>query len=195
MAHRVCPWWIGYFLLSPLRRLAQDPERILAPYVSDGMTVLDVGCGMGYFSLPLARKVGPQGRVVCLDVQPRMLAALARRADRAGLAGRIEARLCHADGLGVEDLRGQVGFALLFAVAHEVPDATSLFRQVRVALRPGARVLIAEPRGHVPAVEFARSLDLAVAAGLSLVDQPDIARAHSAVLVSTPTGNDSRSQQ
>ena len=134
MAHRVCPGWMGYFLLSPMRRLAQDPERILAPYVSDGMTVLDVGCGMGYFSLPLARMVGPHGRVVCLDVQPRMLAALARRARTARLAGRIEPRLCHADSLVIEDLCGQVSFALLFAVVHEVPDATNLFREVRAPI-------------------------------------------------------------
>jgi hypothetical protein len=81
-----------------------------------------------------------------------------------------------------------VSFALLFAVVHEVPDPTGLFEQVLAALHPGARVLIAEPSAHVPAVEFAQTLDLAVEAGLSIVDQPDIARTRSALLASTPIG-------
>ena len=80
MAHRVCPWWLGYFLLSPFRRLGQNPENILAPFVQDGMTVLEPGPGMGFFTLELSRKVGASGRVVAVDIQPRMLDRLKRRA-------------------------------------------------------------------------------------------------------------------
>ena len=43
MAHRVCPWWLGYLLGAPLRRLMQDPRKVLAPYVREGMTVLEPG--------------------------------------------------------------------------------------------------------------------------------------------------------
>jgi hypothetical protein len=49
----VCPWWIGYFLLIPWRQFIHDPKRILSPYVREGMTVLEVGPGMGYFTLTL----------------------------------------------------------------------------------------------------------------------------------------------
>ena len=73
MAHRVCPWWLGYLLASPLRRLMQDPVKVVAPYVREGMTVLEPGPGMGFFTLELARLVGPSGRVVAVDIQPRML--------------------------------------------------------------------------------------------------------------------------
>ncbi len=69
MSNRVCPWWLGYLLVSPLRRLFQDPTEIVRPYAGEGMTVLDVGCGMGFFSLPMARLVGDRGRVVCVDLQ------------------------------------------------------------------------------------------------------------------------------
>jgi predicted methyltransferase len=61
--HRVCPWWLGYLLASPLRRLRHDPSPILAPYLREGMTVLEPGPGMGFFTLELARRVGPSGRV------------------------------------------------------------------------------------------------------------------------------------
>ena len=60
----VCPWWAGYILASPLRRLIQDPRSLLAPYVHPGMTVLEPGPGMGFFTLELARLVGPAGRVI-----------------------------------------------------------------------------------------------------------------------------------
>lgn len=86
MAQHVCPWWIGYFLASPIRRISFDPRKILAPFVSEGMTVLEPGPGMGFFTLELARAVGPKGRVVAVDVQAKMLAALERRARRAGLS-------------------------------------------------------------------------------------------------------------
>jgi len=54
MAHRVCPWWLGYLLASPLRRLLQDPAAIVGPYVREGMTVLEPGPGMGFFTLAMA---------------------------------------------------------------------------------------------------------------------------------------------
>src|SRR5512146_2182493 len=112
MKHMVCPWWLGYLLATPLRRLVQDPATILAPLVREGMTVLEPGPGMGFFTLEAARRVGPRGRVVAVDLQPRMLAGLRRRAVRAGLDTRIETREARADSLGVQDLAGKVDVCL-----------------------------------------------------------------------------------
>ena len=86
---RVCPWWMGYFLASSLRRLVQNPEKILKPYVKEGMTVIDVGSAMGFFTLPLAHLVGDRGRVIAIDLQEKMIRSLQRRAQKAGLAGRL----------------------------------------------------------------------------------------------------------
>jgi hypothetical protein len=66
--HSVCPWWVGYLLASPLRKLWQEPARILTPFVRPGMTALGPGPGMGFFTLELARLAGPAGRVVAIDV-------------------------------------------------------------------------------------------------------------------------------
>lgn len=182
MPHHVMPWWLGYFLLSPLRRLRQDPRTILAPYVKEGMTVLEPGPGMGFFTLELARLVGAGGRVVAVDVQPRMLAALRRRAARSGLAGRIETRQATGADLGVGDLAGKAGFVLAFALVHEVPDADAFFGQVAASLAPGGQVLLAEPRGHVSEAEFQDTLSIAKAKGLDLVGTPAIRRGRAAVL-------------
>jgi ubiquinone/menaquinone biosynthesis C-methylase UbiE len=167
MASHVCPWWFGYALISPLRRLLQDPRRVLAPHVRAGMVVLEPGAGMGHFTLDAARMVGPSGRIVAVDVQARMVAALMRRARRAGLADRIEGRVCAPDSLGVADLDGAVDLALVIHVAHEVPDRRTLFAELLRAMRPGGAMVVAEPRGHVGEAEFAATLDAAREAGFA----------------------------
>jgi len=182
MPHTVCPWWLGYFLAHPLRRWWQHPEEILRPFVAEGMTVLEPGCGMGFFTVDLARLVGPRGKVVATDIQPRMLAGLARRARRAGLADRIDARLVQADGLGVEDLEERVDFALAFAVVHELPDNHRFFPEMHRALRPGGKLLVAEPRGHVTEDAFAEMLASAQGAGLLAAGGPVVRSSRTAVL-------------
>lgn len=61
MKQRVCPVWMGYLLVSPLRKLFMGPEKILGPFVRPGMKVLDIGCAMGFFSIPAAKMLGPRG--------------------------------------------------------------------------------------------------------------------------------------
>lgn len=182
MAHRVCPWWIGYLLLSPLRRWGQNPKTVLGPHVAPGMTVLDVGCAMGFFTLDLARLVGPDGRVIAVDLQARMLRALAKRASRHGLTDRIEFRICSDDDLGIDDLSGSVGFALAFAVAHEVPNQVGFLEQIRRTLSPGRHLLLSEPAGHVSQLEFGQTVSAAERVGFEVVDRPSIRRSRSVLL-------------
>jgi ubiquinone/menaquinone biosynthesis C-methylase UbiE len=178
----VCPVWVGYLLANPIRALFQNPERILAPHVKPGMHVLDVGSAMGFFSLPLARLVGPSGRVVCVDLQQQMLDSLVRRAHRAQVLDRIEARRCSTESLGITDLHDQIHFALLFAVVHEVDDPARLFPEIHNVLRQGGRVLIAEPKGHVPGHAFDESLSVAERGGLRKIDALRIPWSHGALL-------------
>jgi ubiquinone/menaquinone biosynthesis C-methylase UbiE len=182
MAEHVCPWWLGYLLACPLRRLLDSPEEVLAPHVKSGVTALDVGCGMGFFSLPIAKFVGPSGRVICIDLQERMIRSLRKRVSRAGLSDRIETRVCSASSLGTEDLEGKVDFVLTFAVLHEVPDAAGLLAQIRDALAPGGRLLIAEPRGHVSREALEETVAAAEKVGLSVIDRPAIKRSRAALL-------------
>lgn len=183
MSHRVCPWWLGPLLASRLRRLLQDPAAIVGEHVGEGMTVLEPGPGMGFFTLELARRVGPSGRVVAVDVQQRMLDGLARRARKAGLEKRIEARLTSGEGLAVDDLAGTVDLVLAFAVVHELPDQARFFADAARALRPGGRMLLAEPTGHVSEAAFAATLNAARAAGLREERRPGIRRSRTSLLV------------
>src|SRR5512135_861184 len=94
-----CPAWLSFTLTNVFRRMAQDPVRILRPFLRDGDTALDIGSGPGFFTVPMARMVGEHGLVVAVDVQQEMLDRTRRRAERAGVAGRIKLHLAAADSL------------------------------------------------------------------------------------------------
>ena len=186
MSHRVCPWWLGYFLASPLRRLLQDSEEIVKPYVGEGMSVLDVGCGMGFFSLPMAKLAGEKGRVVCIDLQEKMIKGLLGRAKKAGLTDRIDARVCNQSTLRVSDLAGKIDFALAFALVHEVPDKERLFGEIYTAMKRTGKLLLAEPKGHVSKSEFERTVSLAQGQRFEVVDNLEIRRSHAVLLRTLP---------
>ncbi len=182
MSHRVCPWWLGYLLASPLRRLLQDPEAIMRPYVSEGMSVLDVGCGMGFFSLPLAKLVGETGKVVCVDLQEKMIKGLLRRADKSGLSMRIDARISAQNSLNLSDISGKIDFALLFALVHEVPDKERLFSEVYATMKRSGKLLLAEPAGHVSKKEFEKTASIAKSAGFEVLQPLEIRRSRAVLL-------------
>ncbi len=133
----VCPAWAGPLLCCPLRRLFERPETLLGDHVRPGMTVLEPGCGMGYFTLPIARMAGPTGRVVAVDLQPKMIEGLTRRARRAGLLERIEAFACTDGSLGLASRPGVVDLAVVIHVLHEVRDRQRFLEQLFDALRAG----------------------------------------------------------
>jgi tRNA A58 N-methylase Trm61 len=183
MSRTICPWWLGNILAHPLRRRIHDPAGILAPFVSEGMTVLEPGPGMGFFTMELARRVGPSGRVVAVDVQPRMLEGVLRRSGKEGLSDRIETRLARGDGIGLDDLAGKVDFVLAFAVVHEMPDADRFFEEAGASMKRGSRLLLAEPRFEVPEPKFADALRVAGRYGLRTERRLSIRWTRAAVLV------------
>jgi ubiquinone/menaquinone biosynthesis C-methylase UbiE len=140
---------MGYWLANPLRKLFQNPRKILGDYIKPGMIVLDIGCAMGFFSLGMAKLVGDKGKVIAVDLQEEMIEGLKKRAKRAGLSERIKPRICIADSLQLSDLAGQIDFALAFYVVHEVPNSTALFTDVYQALKSGGILYVVEPKGHV----------------------------------------------
>ena len=180
--HAVCPWWIGYLLASPLRRLLQNPEELLAPHIRSGMAVLEPGPGMGFFTLPIARMVGEGGCVYALDVQRKMLNGLERRAQKSGLSARIRPRLVKADSLDAADLAAKIDLVCAIAVVHEMPAADRFFAQAVATLKPEGLLLLAEPAGHVSSAEFEAELDAAKRHGLYISSRPAVPRSHAAVL-------------
>ncbi|SYZ72749.1 Methylase involved in ubiquinone/menaquinone biosynthesis [Candidatus Zixiibacteriota bacterium] len=179
MATHICPWWMGYFLISPWRRRLQNPEKILSPYIKSGIKILEIGPGMGFFTLSMARMVGDKGRIFAVDVQQKMLASLEKRAAKAGLKNRIMARPCSPTSLEIDDLSGTIDFAVAFAVMHEIPDQKAALESIMAALKPGGTLLISEPGKRVTRDEFQKTVSLAENCGFKKISAPQIKKNHS----------------
>ncbi len=169
--HEVCTWWHAYSFDNPIRKLVHSPGKVLGTYVEDGMTVMDVGCGMGHFSIGMAKLVGHSGKVIAVDLQQKMLDVMLKRARRAGVAERIIPHLCGADKIGVTDT---VDFILAFWMVHEVGDQKNFFNQLKSALALRGKILIAEPKFHVSAEDVDQSINIAETCGLQCIGKPDI---------------------
>ena len=177
--NQVCPWWLMPSFDNPLRRLIHDPEKILTGLVLEGQTVLDIGCGMGYFTIPMARMVGPKGQVVAVDLQARMLEGVRRRALRAEVAERVH---LHQGDIRSANPTVAADFALMFWMTHEVPDHESFLRQVRALLKPGGSLLLVEPLVHVSAAAFQRTVETAQVVGLEVRAAPQVRFSRAALL-------------
>lgn len=167
----VCPWWLCWTFDNIFRRLLQDPEEIIKSYVREGSIALDIGCGMGYFTIPLARLVGEKGQVIATDIQEQMLSALQRRAKGAGLERRIVLQLNAQDSLKIDR---KADFALAFWMVHEVPDRVHFFEQINFILKPGALFLLVEPTIHVDRKMYEETVRTAQEVGFILRGNPHI---------------------
>ena len=171
----VCPWWLAYTFENPLRRILHNPQKMLSEYVRPGQTVVDIGCGMGYFSLGLAKLVGPSGRVISVDLQQEMLDTALKRASKKGLAQRITPHKCEPDKIGLEE---KVDFILLFWMVHEVPNLDSFFSELKSMMKPGAKILMAEPKFHVSKNQVMKAIESAEKSGLKEVPVKNVSVSH-----------------
>jgi len=158
----VCPWWLCFTFDNLFRRFVQNPHQILSPYIREGNTVLDVGAGMGYFSIPMAKMVGVTGRVIAADIQEKMLSALKRRAERSGLQQRITLQPCSKDTLGIKT---KIDFILTFWMVHEVPNKKRFLVELLSLLKDDGAFLMVEPKIHVTKSAFEETVRLAEQTG------------------------------
>ena len=175
----VCPWWVAYTFDNPLRKIFHKPHKMLSPYINEGMRVMDVGCGLGYFSIGMAKIVGETGKVIAVDLQQKMLDIMQKRARRVGLQDRIYPHLSRPDDIGVTE---DAHFILNFWMVHEVKDQQVFFNQLKSRLVSGGNILIAEPKMHVTPDEFQLTLEIAESAGLNVSGQPLIRFSRTALL-------------
>lgn len=168
---RLCPVGLAGSLDNRLRRWLQDPRHILEPWVREGMTALDFGCGPGFCTLELARLVGPSGHVIAADLQAGMLEKVGAKVRGTPVETRIALHQCQPDRIG---LLQPVDFALAFWVVHELPDPAPFFHEIRQLLSAGGRLLVVEPPLHVSRAAFEKSLGAAEQAGLTISTRPRV---------------------
>lgn len=167
--NRVCPVERAGSLDNRIRRWVQDPRKILAPYVKEGMTVLDLGCGPGFFSIDMAEMTGDAGRVIAVDLQEGMLQKLREKIHGTEFEQRITLHKCEKGRIGAP---GKVDFVLAFYMLHEVPDKERLFEELSSTITHGRRMLIVEPPFHVSKRAFEETVKKAQACGFEPVERP-----------------------
>ena len=177
----ICPAGLAGVLDNKLRQWIQNPHTILSPHLSPGKTAMDLGCGPGYFTTEMARLVGPEGRVLAVDLQQRMLDRLATQLHNTELGDRVIPHRCDPTDLKLPS-KASLDFILAFYMIHEVPDQDRLFRQLAAALKPGGCLLMVEPFFHVTARAVSNSLNHAKQAGLLVRKGPAMRLQHTAVL-------------
>ena len=168
---RICPVEIAGSLDSKVRRWVQNPNKILKRYIKEGMTILELGCGPGFFTIDIAQMVGNSGQVIAADLQEGMLEKLRNKIKGTKLEDRIILHKCDEDKIGISE---DVDFVLLFYMVHEVIDKESLFHEIKSILKPDGQVLIVEPPIHVSKKEFENTIKIANNVGLSIVEKPKI---------------------
>jgi len=168
---QTCPWWLIFTFDNVFRRWYHDPKSILGEYVRPGDTALDVGCGIGYFTIPLAELVGENGMVIAADLQEQMLKGVRRRSKRSGLEGRIRCHLSQPEAIGVTE---PVDFALAFWMVHEVRQPQAFLREIYDLLKPGGRFLLVEPVFHVSETDFKLTSEKCETAGFRIIAMPKV---------------------
>jgi ubiquinone/menaquinone biosynthesis C-methylase UbiE len=168
---RICPVERADRLDTKFRRLWQNPRKILDPYISNGMTVLDFGCGPGYFTIDIAHMVGNSGRVIAADLQEGMLQKLKDKIHGTELEECITLHKSEVDKIGLIEM---VDFALAFYVVHEIANQGEFFKELASIIEPKGRVLIVEPPFHVSKTDFLQTIKKAEDAGFKSDKGPKV---------------------
>lgn len=132
------------------RERLEQPEKVLDLLkLTSGQMVADIGAGTGYYSLRLAKRVGPQGRVLATDIQPEMIARLRINMKKAD-SRNIDPVVCTPTDTKLPP--GTLDLALMVDVYHELANPEETMAQVRRALKPDGRLVLIEYRGEDPTV-------------------------------------------
>lgn len=145
MSHRAAGW-----LERPEREREEQPDRMIDQLgLAPGMTVADVGAGIGYHAARMASRVGPTGTVWAVEVQPEMLAQLEAR-----MRGRGVTNVRPVLGTGLDPAlpANAIELVLMVDVYHEFENPREMLDRIVAALKPGGRVAFVEYRAEDPKV-------------------------------------------
>lgn len=177
--NKVCPVERAGGLDNWIRRFLQNPKKILRPFIRDGMTILDVGCGPGFFTIEMAKMLNGSGKIIAVDLQEGMLEKIRGKIKGTDFEQRIELHKCEKDNINVTE---NVDFILAFYMVHEVPDEEKLFSELLSVLKPGGKILIVEPNFHVSKKTFEKMINKLTDLGFKVIGRPNVFFSRSVVV-------------
>ncbi len=168
---RICPVEKAGGLDMRMRKWVQNPQKILKPYINKGMTVLDLGCGPGFFSIEIAKSLIDSGKVIAADLQEGMLDKVRQKIKGTELEKIITAHKCQEESISLSE---KVDFVLAFYMIHEVPNQDKLFRELKSIVKPNGQLFIIEPKFHVSKKSFDLMIDRVKEIGFEIKDRPKV---------------------
>ena len=169
--NRVCPVEVAGGLDNFLRRIYQNPKKILNGYIRKGMTVIDYGCGPGFFTMEIAKMLNNSGKVIAADLQEGMLDIVRKKITKSGFKNIIELHKCGENNTGIKE---KADFVFAFYVVHEVPNHDNFFNEIYSLLNAGGKFYIVEPKFHVSKKEFERMINKLTEIGFEIIEKPKV---------------------
>lgn len=148
--------------INPIKRLFENPQRSLEPYVGKGQVVVDLACEKGYYTLALAECVGPEGKVYAVDLNEKAIEEVKRKVDKGGFHN-VELHASSAADLSfIED--GSVDFVLANGLLCSMPDQRPLaVKEIKRILKPNGQAYLSlggpRPLGYVNRAEWEKVLE------------------------------------
>jgi ubiquinone/menaquinone biosynthesis C-methylase UbiE len=176
---KVCPAELAGLFNNFIRKRVQNPQKILEPYIKSGMTVLDFGCGPGFFTIEIAKMLSNSGRIIAVDLQEKMLKIIKQKIEKTNLENIILLHKCKNDIIGINE---KIDFILLFWMFHEVPDQKNTIKELIKLLRDNGKILIVEPKIHVTGKRFQEMAQMIEEMKLKIEKGPKIFFSRSALL-------------
>ena len=167
----VCSHKHAFALDNFIRKVFQNPKKIVGEYIKAGDTVIDLGCGPGFFTIDMAGMVGDTGHVIAVDLQKEMMEKVDKKAKAKGVHHIITRHRCPADGIDLDE-NSIADFILAFYMVHETPDQERFLEQVKQLLKPDGRFLLVEPLFHVSKKKFQRTENIAQKVGFTIINRP-----------------------
>ncbi|MEI8203719.1 MAG: class I SAM-dependent methyltransferase [Bacteroidota bacterium] len=168
---RVCPAERAGILDNSLRKIFQHPRKILKPFILDGMTVLDLGCGPGFFTFEIAKMLSNTGKVIAADLQQGMLDKVFNKIKNTGLEHKVELHKCDHNRIGIKE---PVDIVFAFWMMHEVPDQDGYFDELLSIIKPDGLLYIVEPKFHVSKRIFDLMIEKLKDLEFEIVDFPKV---------------------
>jgi len=187
----VCPVEKSGMLDNKFRKLFQNPQKILKPYIKEGMVVLDLGCGPGFFSMEIAKLLNKTGTVICADLQDGMLDVVRQKIKGSDNENLFQLHKCDSDTINVSL---SVDFVLAFYMIHEVPDQVRLFEELKSILTPQGQILIIEPKFHVSKQSFNAMIDNLNAIGFEVIENPKVSFSQSILVTNKKSATNKTTQ-
>jgi ubiquinone/menaquinone biosynthesis C-methylase UbiE len=178
-SNRICPVEISWGLDNSLRKLLQNPKKILKPYLNPGEKVLDYGCGPGFFTFPIAQLLGDFGTVYAADLQDGMLEKVKNKISDTGIRHIIKLHKCEESSINLNDT---VDFILAFYMIHEVVNQDQIFLEFMQILNPQGKLLIIEPNFHVSKNDFNNMETKLKNTGFKIIERPKVLFSRSVLL-------------